>query len=130
MYSDKAHLLQHGAKSLSTAEVGLTRRQVHKFSSPLCRHYVAPSLVDSILPAPTIQATPAADVVVERHLIAYVRAKDIPRPRFRTNWQENTHLPPQEVSSTFADAYLRVLREERVEPSWGLYQFALYHQCQ
>src|ERR1700733_1496075 len=117
MYSDKAHLLQHDAKSPSMAEVGLPHKQVHKFSSPLCRHYVAPSLVDSIPPGPTIQATPAADFVVERRLIVYVCAKDIPRPRFRINWRENTHLPPREVSSTSADAYLRVLCEERLEPS-------------
>src|SRR3954449_12755048 len=122
MYSDRARLLQHGAKSLSMAEVGLPHRQVHKFSSPSCHRYVAPSLVGSTLPEPTIQATPAADFVVERHLIVYVRAKDIPRPRFRINRWENTHLPPREVSPSVADAYLRVPGEERVESRWHLYQ--------
>src|SRR3954447_21996147 len=116
MYSDRARLLQHGAKSLSMAEVGLPHRQVHKFSSPSCHRYVAPSLVGSTLPEPTIQATPGADFVVERHSIVYVRAKDIHRRRFRISRRENTHLPPLEVSSSFADAYLRDRREERVEP--------------
>src|SRR5580704_16621797 len=125
MYSDKAHLLQRGAKSLSMAEVGLPHRRVHKFSSPLRHRYVAPSLVGSTLPEPTIQATPAADFVVERHLIVYVRARGIPRPRCRINRRENTHLPPREVSSSVADAYLRVPGEERAGSSWHLYQFAL-----